>query len=168
MLQEILNKSWKQHPAKQQQYGHLPPIATTIKIRRTRPAEYCWRSWDKLTSYVLLWTHSHGPAKEGWQSRTYIQQLCVDMGCSPEDLPEKMDDREGWWERVRDIRADGVIWWWWWYYNIYIGINRQTVIISQFFNVVWHTTCSKLRSKHEWRLRQPEILPDSHEETQCI
>ena len=28
------------------------------------------------------------------------------MGCSPEDLPEAMNDRERWRERVRDIRAD--------------------------------------------------------------
>ena len=39
-------------------------------------------------------------------ARTYIQQLSVDTGCSPEELPEAMDDREGWRERVRDIRAD--------------------------------------------------------------
>ena len=40
--------------------------------------------------------------------KTYIQQLCADTGCSPEDLLEAMDDREGWRERVRDINADGV------------------------------------------------------------
>ena len=39
------------------------------------------------------------------------QQLCADTECSLEDLPEAMDDREGWRERVRDIRADGAIWW---------------------------------------------------------
>ena len=31
----------------------------------------------------------------------------VDMGCSPEDIPEAMNDREKWRERVRDIRAGG-------------------------------------------------------------
>ena len=36
-----------------------------------------------------------------------IEQLCEDMGCSPEDLPEAMNDREKWRERVRDIRASG-------------------------------------------------------------
>ena len=41
-------------------------------------------------------------------ARTYIQQLCLDRGCSPEDLPEAMVDRKGWRERVRDISADGV------------------------------------------------------------
>ena len=38
---------------------------------------------------------------------TYIQQLCEDMGCNPEDLPEAMNDREKWRERVRYIRASG-------------------------------------------------------------
>ena len=32
-------------------------------------------------------------------------QNCEDTGCSPEDLPEAMNDREKWRERVRDIRA---------------------------------------------------------------
>ena len=36
-----------------------------------------------------------------------IQQLCEDTGCSPEDLPEAMNNKEKWRERVRDIRASG-------------------------------------------------------------
>ena len=36
------------------------------------------------------------------------ERLCADTGCSLEDLPEAMDDREGWRERVREIRAAGV------------------------------------------------------------
>ena len=30
MLRAILNKSWRQHPTKQQLYDHLPPITKTI------------------------------------------------------------------------------------------------------------------------------------------
>ena len=45
--------------------------------------------------------------RQGQPARTYIQQLCTDTGCSSEDLPEAMDDREVWRERVRDIHADG-------------------------------------------------------------
>ena len=63
---------------------------------------------DELISDVLLWTPSHGRAKAGRPARNYIQQLCADMGSSPEDLPEAMDDRERWQERVRDICAEGV------------------------------------------------------------
>ncbi len=80
-------------------------ITKTIQVRWTRHAGHCWRSRDELISDVLLWTPTHGWAKAGWPARTYIQQLCEDTGCSPEDLPEAMNDREKWWERVRDIRA---------------------------------------------------------------
>ena len=47
-----------------------------------------------------------GQAKAGRPARTYIQQLCEDTGCNPEDLPKAMNDREKWRERVRDIRDD--------------------------------------------------------------
>ena len=99
MLRAILNKSKRQHSTKQQLYGHLRPITKIIQIRWIRHARNCWRSRDKLISDVLLWTPSHGWAKVGWPARTYIQQLCADTGCSLEDLPEAMDDREGWQER---------------------------------------------------------------------
>ena len=105
MLQAILNKSWQQHPTKHQLYGHLPPITKTIQVRRTRHVEHCWRSRDELISDVLLWTPTYGQARAGRPARTYVQQPCEDMGCSPEDLPEAMNDREKWQERVRDIRA---------------------------------------------------------------
>ena len=95
ILQAILNKSWRQHPTKQQLYGHLPPITKTIKIWRIRHVGHCWRSRDELISDVLRWIPSHGRAKVGWPVWTYIQQLCVDMGCSPEDLLEAKDIREG-------------------------------------------------------------------------
>ena len=115
MLRAVLNKSWRQHPTRLQLYGHLPPITKTIQVRRTRHAGHCWRSKDELISDVLLWTPTHGCASVGRPARTYIQQLCEDTGCNPEDLPEAMSDREKWRETVRDIRADGATWWWWLY-----------------------------------------------------
>ena len=110
MLRAILNKSWQQHPTRHQLYGHLPPITKTIQARRTRHAGHCWRSRDELIRDVLLWIPTHGRAKAGRPARTYIQQLCEDTGCCPEDLPRAMNDREEWRERVRDTSA---IWWWW-------------------------------------------------------
>ena len=106
----ILNKSWQQHPTRHQLYGHLPPIMKTIQVRRTRHARHCWRSKDELISDVLLWTPTYGRA--GRPAQTYIQQLCEDTGCNFEDLPEAMNDREKWRERVSDIRAGGTTWWW--------------------------------------------------------
>ena len=107
MLRAILNKSWRQHPTRHQLYGHLPPITKNINVRRTTHAGHCWRSRDELVRGVLLWTPTYGRAKAGRPVRTYIHQLCEDTGCGPEDLPEAMNDREKWRERVRDIRACG-------------------------------------------------------------
>ena len=97
MLRAILNKSWRQHPTKQHLYGHLPPIMKPIQVRWTRYAGHCWRSRNELISDALLWTPSHERAKPGQSARTYIQHLCADTGCSSEDQPEAMDDREEWW-----------------------------------------------------------------------
>ena len=109
MLRAILNKSWQRHPTRHQLYGHLPPITKSIQVRRTRHAGHCWRSRDELIRDVLLWIPTHGRAKAGRPARTYIQQLCEDTGCCPEDLPRAMNDREEWRERVRDIRAASTI-----------------------------------------------------------
>ena len=131
MLWAILNKSWRQCPTKHQLYGHLPPITKAIQVRRTRHAGHCWRSRDELISDVLLWTPSYGRAKAGQPTWTYIQQLCENMGCSPEDLPRAMNDREEWRERVRDIHAGHTTWWWWewwWYIYIYIYIYNEKSI----------------------------------------
>ena len=112
MLRAILNKSWRQHPSRHKLYGHLLPITKTIQTRRTRHAGLCLRSRDELISDVLLCTPTYDREKAGRPARTYIQQLCEDTGCSPEDIPEAMNDREKWRERVRDTRASGTTWWW--------------------------------------------------------
>ena len=88
-----MNKSWRQHTTKHQLYGHLPPITKTIQFGWTRHAGHCCRTRDVLISDGLLWTPTYGRAKAGWPARIYMQQLCEDTGCSPEDLPEVMNDR---------------------------------------------------------------------------
>ena len=96
-------KSWRQQPTKRQLYGHLPPIMKTIKVGRVRYVGHCWRNKDKFKRDILQWTPSHGRAKAGRPARTYIRQLCADIGYSFGDLPEAMDDRDGRRERVREI-----------------------------------------------------------------
>ena len=99
-----------------------PPITKTIQARQTRHAGHCWRSKDEIVSDVLLWTPTFGQSKAGQPAWTFIQQLCDNLGCNPEDLPEAMNDRETWRERVRDIRASHTSSWWWWWY-IYATCN---------------------------------------------
>ena len=108
MQRAILNKSWRQHPTRHQLYGHLPTITKTIQIRRTRHAGHCWRSRHELISDAFLWTPTYGRAKAGRPARTYVQQLCEETECGLEDLPEAMNNRDKWRERVRDIRAGGM------------------------------------------------------------
>ena len=134
-----------------QLYGHLPPIMKTIQVRRTRHAGYCWRRRDELISDVLLWTPTYGRAKAGRPVRTYIQQLCEDTGCTPEDPPEAMNDREKWRERVRDIRAGGTTWWWWWYilaasnhlYNFFLTF----LLVSLYLGPVVERSCLRFWSQ---------------------
>ena len=111
MLQAILNESWRQHPTKQQLYSHLPTITKTIQVRRTRYVGHCSKSRNELISDIFLWTPSQGRRKAGRPAKTYTQQLCADTRHNLKDLPETMDTREGWWERVREICADGATWW---------------------------------------------------------
>ena len=143
MLRAILNKSWQQHPTRHKLYGHLPPITKTIQVRRTRHAGHCWRSRDELIRDVLLWIPTHGRAKAGRPARTYIQQLCEDTGCCPEDLPRAMYDREEWRDRVRDIRATSTIWWWWWrLYDAFSMVNKFV------WKLVWSSVVRNNRDKN--------------------
>ena len=64
MMRAILNRSWRQHPARHQLYGHLPPITKTIQVRRTRHAGHCWRSGDELIS-----DYSYGPPHMAMQKQ---------------------------------------------------------------------------------------------------
>ena len=104
MLRVILNKTRKQHSGKQQLYGHLPPISKTTQIR-TRYAGHCWRSKDALINDALQWTPSQRRLSVGRATRTYLQLLCTEIGCSLENLLEAIDDRDEWRQRVRKIRA---------------------------------------------------------------
>ena len=126
MLRAILNKYWRQHPTRHQLYGHLPSITKTIQIRRTKHTAHCWRSRNVLLSDVLLGTPTYDRVNAGRLAQTYIQQLCEDTRCSPEDLPEAMNDREKWREKVRDIHASSTTWWWlcccWWWISLFTSL----------------------------------------------
>ena len=121
----MLNRSRRQHPTKLL-CGHLPPVTKTTQIRRTRHAGHCRRSRYELKSDVLLWTPLHSRAKAGQPARTYIEQLCEDAGCRPEALPEAMNDRKKWRERVRDILTDGTT-----MLDLYLQTKKQWEISNE-------------------------------------
>ena len=115
MLRAILNKSWRQHPTRHQLYGYLPPITKTIQVRQNQTCRTLLEKQGRTHKWCTPMDPTHGRAKAGRPAWTYIQKLCEDMGCCPEDLPQAMNDREKWRERIRDIRATSAIWWWWWW-----------------------------------------------------
>ena len=162
MLRAVLNKSWRQHPTRLQLYGHLPPITKTIQVRRTRHAGHCWRSKDELISDVLLWTPTHGCARVGRPARTYIQQLCEDTGCNPEDLPEAMNVREKWRETVRDIRAGGATWWWWWWRG---SLNKFPGFFVWALLLIVHNQAIKQSFVKQWLIYLMQI---SSNELSCL
>ena len=120
-----MNKSWRQHPTKHQLYGHLPPITKTIQVRWTH--QWC-----------TPMDPAYGQAKAERPAWTYIQQLCEDMGCSPEDLPKAMNDREKWRERIGDIHASGMTWWWWFkgllFHSLFLCVLLQ---LRHFLNTIY-------------------------------
>ena len=110
----------------------------------------------------------------GRPAGTYIHLLCANTGCSPGELPETMDDREGWWERIRDIRADSVTWRWWkWWKEIQFvswGFLVLTLTmyfyltVSDFFSqqrllIIFHESLRESKSPLVFRILL-NILPD--------
>ena len=66
---------------------------------------------DELICDFLLWTPSHGRASVGQLARIYLHQFCADTEHSLEDLSGAMDDKDGWKEKIREIRAGSATWW---------------------------------------------------------
>ena len=55
-----------------------------------------WRSKDELKSDVLIWPPADGDTSVDRPVKTYIYQFCSNTGCSLEDLPKAIDDRDRW------------------------------------------------------------------------
>ena len=54
-------------------------------------------------------------------------------------LPEAMNDREKWRERVRDIRATSTTWWWW------CRLKESAHMLGLGMNTIWETIIKKVR-----------------------
>ena len=58
--------------------------------------------WDtargaRTNSYdIILWTPENGGSSVGQPVRSYLHKLCMDAGCSLEELLGAMDDRDRW------------------------------------------------------------------------
>ena len=98
-----VNISWRQHPTKLRFHGPIPDISTILRDRRMPFAGHCWRAKQELARNLLLWspkTPNYGKWRAGCPAITYIDQLCRDKGCLPNDLPALLQDRDGWRDRL--------------------------------------------------------------------
>ena len=89
MLWAVLNKVWRQGPAKQQLCGHLPP---SEKLSKLDEADMQGTAGEVGTNSWAI--YFSGRVKVGRSVGTYIQEHCADIGCSLEDPPGVMDDRD--------------------------------------------------------------------------
>ena len=100
----------------------------TIQVRPTRHAGYCWRSRDELHKWCTPMDPHIWPSKSRTTSSNIHTAAARGYGCSLENLPEGMNDREKWRESGRDICAGSTTWWWWYIY-IYI-VNSQSYTLK--------------------------------------
>ena len=104
MLRVVLNIPWQSYPSKKVLYGYLPPISLKIRDRRLHFCGHCYRSQNELISNVLLWQPRHGSNPIGRPRKTFISQLVDDTGCTIDELPTAMNDRDEWRKRIKRIR----------------------------------------------------------------
>ena len=74
MLRAILNKSRRQHPTKPPMYGHLPPIAQTVKVRQINHVRHHWRSKDEA-KFFNEFLYMNTPMLANQQKVTFISPV---------------------------------------------------------------------------------------------
>ena len=94
LLMCVKNISWKNHPTKEQIYGELPPISTTVARRRAIFAGHCYRCKDQAISDILLWRLPQ--SSRGTRPHTYPDTISRDTGIAFQELGAAMADRTRW------------------------------------------------------------------------
>ena len=83
-------------------------VMETIRKQCMRFAGHCWRADNELASTVLLWQPQHCQRSRGRPAKTYIDQLVEDTEYTLDELPNAMNDRDGWRKRVNECRASSI------------------------------------------------------------
>ena len=84
--------SWKNHPTKQQIYGNIPSVSTSVGARRVQFAGHCCRAENEVISTLLLWK----PSQSRGRSLSYPALISRDTGIMEKDLGKVMMAREVW------------------------------------------------------------------------
>ena len=124
-----LNKCWKQNPTKQQLYSHLPPISQTIQTKQNmqgtaREVRINLSTMFSMDSY-------------SWVCQCWL--TLRDTGCSLEDLPRAIDERNGWQESqgILCCQYDLIM------MTIPLSIQQSSGFEFAFFNLVSYTLWSE-------------------------
>ena len=105
LLMKAKNLSWKQHPTLLRIYGDLPPISTTLAIRRARFAGHCMRASDQSISNILLWRMQQ--ASRGRRPLTFLDIVARDVGLEVSDIRNAALDRNVWRDMIGGISTEG-------------------------------------------------------------
>ena len=88
-----MNKSWRQYL---QGTNYTATCLLSRKLYKLDEPDTQDTAGEARTNSSVMYsfgTPAYGQAKAGRPARTYIQQLCEDMGCSPEDLIGRSGER---------------------------------------------------------------------------
>ena len=82
MLRMAMNVSWEDHMRNVDLYAGLPSVSEKIRERRLRLAGHCVRHPELAASPLILWEPTHGTARRGRQTQTFVNMLKRDTSYS--------------------------------------------------------------------------------------
>lgn len=124
--------SWKTHPTKEQIYGDLPPITTTVAHQRAIFAGHCYHAKDQVISDILLWQLPQ--STRGTRPHTNPDTISRDTGLVFEELGAAKISTpvEGWWWTML-LGYLKLLKWWVCVTPCHCGVNfRQFVVLCRF------------------------------------
>ena len=75
----------------------------------------------EMAPYWLKYTRGHSSVYK--PAKTYIHQLCANIGCHFERLPSVIADRDRWWEGVKGVCCARTPWW------FFIWLNKTDTLL---------------------------------------
>ena len=105
LLRADLNISLRDHISNKALNGDLPPISTSLQIRRLRFIAHCWRNKNETVSQLLLWDPKRGSRSRERPATIFIDQLESDTGLSRQDLTSVMANRREWDRLIKSLRV---------------------------------------------------------------
>ena len=101
-----LNISWKDKINNITLYNGLSRISEVIKERRLKLAGHLMRHDNEMAHKLVLWEPTHGSARRGRKTITFVDNLREDIGLDDiNEIKTMMLDRDVWREKAKKSRA---------------------------------------------------------------